>query len=184
MSSKIDVTDIIKDHFNTLKVSGKLTCKDFFIFIILPLLTPILFICKGQNLSDAVVSMLVNFGSIFTALLLSLLMLVYEQQNKIIERNDKKPIPFFEAKEKLLRELYSNITFAVSTSMLLVLFSLIHSLADSHTLHLFKEWEFNFKNRFNIYVLTPVLLFLSLNTVLTIFMIIKRTYSLLNMKIK
>lgn len=150
----------------------------------LPLILGFFTAYVGYNLSDSVVSMLVNFGSIFTALLLSVLMLVYEQKNRLEDRQTASGnVSFYPAKKALLDQLYSNISYAVVLSLFLVLFSFAHSICDKHQLPLCGGWIFNFENRFNAWVLTPILMFLTLNLMLTIFMVVKRTYALLTMRL-
>ncbi|TOR22870.1 hypothetical protein CGG78_23835, partial [Vibrio parahaemolyticus] len=72
MSSKINVCNIIFGHLNTLKdaSSSKVSLVDVFTFFIVPLLFGILVFLSGFKLNDSLISLLVNFGAIFTALLL------------------------------------------------------------------------------------------------------------------
>lgn len=188
MSGKINVFGIIVDHVKTLSdTTGKLLKLDIFVFYVIPFLFGILSVLVGYNLSDDVVSMLVNFGSIFTALLLSVLMLVYEQRNRLDDRNASLAgsggVPFYPEKKLLLDQLYSNISYAVVLSMFLVLFSFAHSICDGKELSLCGGWFFNYENRFCAWILTPILMFLATNLILTIFMIVKRTYALLTMRL-
>ncbi|MGC0154019.1 hypothetical protein ACPRNU_16290 [Chromobacterium vaccinii] len=194
MSAKINFFLIVKDHFRTLgDVSGKKSKLDLFTFYGVPLIFGFFYGLKGSGVKPDVLSMLVNFGSIFTALLLSVLMLVYEQQNKLEERNDARAcvggISFFKEKKCLLEQLYSNISYSVIVSMLLVMFSFLYVLVDSVLFeldfHLFgvDGLELNVGNWICIYLIAPVLIFITVNLILTILMVVKRTYSLLIMKI-
>ncbi|WP_146131789.1 hypothetical protein [Chromobacterium amazonense] len=184
MSSKINVWHVVTDHFATLKNGDRYSWIDCAVFLAFPIFISALLAWKEVVLTKDAVSMLVNFGSIFTALLLSLLMLVYEQQNKLEDRNKATSggVPFFDAKKELLDQLYSNITFSVVMSMLIVSLSLIQTMVEGHEVQLWGDWGLNSKNRLIIYVLSPILLFLTVNAILTIFMIVKRTYALLKMK--
>jgi hypothetical protein len=89
MSSKLNVFDIISGHISTLKSadSDRLNKVDILTFFGIPLLFSILGISKDFDLDTDLTSLLVNFGSIFTALLLSVLVLIYDQENKL---DDKK----------------------------------------------------------------------------------------------
>ena len=88
MSSKINVSSIISGHLKTLKDagSGKLSLLDGFTFFVFPILLACLCIIFKYEMNDQVTSLLVNFGAIFTALLLSVLVLVYDQGAKIAEK--------------------------------------------------------------------------------------------------
>ncbi|MDE1716269.1 hypothetical protein PWG14_27770 [Chromobacterium amazonense] len=191
MSAKINFILIVKDHLKTLSdIKGKRLKIDIFTFYGVPIVFGVLFAIKGSGIKSDVLSMLVNFGAIFTALLLSVLMLVYEQQNKLEERNASSGgVSFFIEKKKLLEQLYSNISYSVVVSMLLVMLSLLYVLIDSAPLELNFNFlsvngiELNFKNWICIYLIAPFLIFTTVNLILTILMVVKRTYSLLIMKI-
>ncbi|UTH73326.1 hypothetical protein [Chromobacterium sp. IIBBL 290-4] len=191
MSAKINFFLIVKDHLGTLSdVSGRRLKIDIFTFYGVPFLFGVLFSIKGGGVKPEVLSMLVNFGAIFTALLLSVLMLVYEQQNKLEERNAVAgSVSFFNEKKKLLEQLYSNISYSVVVSMLLVMFSLFYVLIDSFSIELdfkflsFDGVELNSGNWVCNYLIAPFLIFITVNLILTILMVVKRTYSLLTMKI-
>lgn len=103
MSSKIDLRDIVRDHFSSLKSNqGCFSIQDGIVFFGIPLFLSAIFLASGKALGEPIVSMLVNFGSIFTALLLSVLMLVYEQQNKLEDRQREQgkngSVPFYKSK--------------------------------------------------------------------------------------
>ncbi|WP_156876961.1 hypothetical protein [Paludibacterium yongneupense] len=188
MGSKINFSNILKDHFKTLSdIEGKWSFVDILTFFVFPSFVAAVSIFERYNIKPDIVALLVNFGSIFTALLLSVLMLVYEQQNKLEDKHQEKSnnggVPFFQEKLKLLKQLYCNISYAVVTSVFLVVFSLIQSLFYKKSIAVLWGWMLNFHNRFSIYLLTPILLFLTVNVILTILMIVKRTYALLCMKI-
>ncbi|EBM5231410.1 hypothetical protein D0759_23960 [Salmonella enterica] len=78
MSNKINILCIVKAHFNTLKdISKKGISKlDITTFIILPISLSLFSAYKNFNLNKDLDSLLVNFGAIFTALLLSVIVLI------------------------------------------------------------------------------------------------------------
>ncbi|MFQ1005343.1 hypothetical protein [Gilliamella sp. CG22] len=93
MNSKINIGSLIKGHIKTLYNAStkKLDFSDIVTFFVLPALVAILGSFWGIFLSIDIISLLVNFGSIFTALLLSVLVLVYDQVGKVNEKlNDDK----------------------------------------------------------------------------------------------
>lgn len=199
MSSKISVTHIIKSHYETLFTSSSINAKiaDAIIFFILPLAISILAMWAGLVADNDLVSLCVNFGSIFTALLLSVLVLVYDQENKIIdkirdansryseEENDESAIsarilsqrlrsPKDDNKRVLMKELYANIAYCIVISVLLVAISAI----NLGMITIAKDAICN-AGLINRYFFTPLMVFLSMHLLVTIIMVVKRLYSLL-----
>lgn len=90
MSKKIDVLSIIEGHWYSLRNSdGSFNIYDFLTFFIFPLFLSSLSVFFISKVSTDTISLLVNFGSIFTALLLSVLVLIFDQENKIDEHYEK-----------------------------------------------------------------------------------------------
>lgn len=178
MSSKINVSDIFKGHFKTLKNAdtNNSSGQDIFTFIIAPTIMSIAFVWLNHPFSNELISLLVNFGSIFTALLLSVLVLVYEQENKLDERNKSNPLPSYDAKKTLLLELYYNICYSMIISLFLVLMCLIETIIQNKCFLLFSV-----KIDICLYAISPVIMFLAIHLILTIVMIIKRMHVLLTL---
>lgn len=197
MSSKISVTHIIKSHYQTLFSSSSIKTKisDFFIFFIVPLVISVLSMWAGLAANNDLVSLCVNFGSIFTALLLSVLVLVYDQENKIIDKirqvnstgieeetiaiadtllTQRLRSPRDENKRALMKELYANIAYCIVISVLLVAISAI----NLGVITIAKDAICN-AGVINKFVFTPVMVFLSMHILVTIIMVVKRLYSLL-----
>ena len=168
MSAKINILKIISGHLNTLKdaTTNKISIQDYGTFFIVPLLFSILFYFLSYQLSDHITTLLVTFGAIFTPLLLSVLVLVYEQSEKL---NNKKSEDFeyrLNIKKQLLKELFSNICYAILVSMALVFMCFIDTIIGNLKLNI-------------IPIISPIVVFLTLNLFLTILMVVKRLYSLL-----
>lgn len=108
MSSKLNVKGIVTGHFGTLIDAGEksVSYTDVFSFYILPAIIAAIGIFYCFNISEEIASLLVNFGAIFTALLLSVLVLVYDQENKIDQSINEA---LQKAKKSLLNHLYYNI---------------------------------------------------------------------------
>lgn len=197
MSSKISVTHIIKSHYQTLFSSSSIKTKisDALIFFIVPLVISILSMWAGLAADNDLVSLCVNFGSIFTALLLSVLVLVYDQENKIIDKirqvnstvieeertaiadillTQRLRSPRDENKRALMKELYANIAYCIVISVLLVAISAI----NLGVITIAKDAICN-AGVINKFVFTPVMVFLSMHLLVTIIMVVKRLYSLL-----
>lgn len=176
MSTKINVSDIFRGHFDTLKNAdtNKTSIIDIITFIIFPFFISIVFVWLNHPFSNELISLLVNFGSIFTALLLSVLVLVYEQENKLDERNKFEPQSNYDKKKSLLSELYYNICYSMVISLILVLMCLIETIIKSKCFTIL-----TIKLDLSLYLLSPFIMFLSLHLILTIIMIIKRMHTLL-----
>lgn len=198
MSKKIDVLSIIEGHWYSLRNSdGSFNIYDFLTFFIFPLFLSSLSVFLISKVSIGTISLLVNFGSIFTALLLSVLVLIFDQENKIDEHYEKYLIfkeelnknpnlsdspaysyifnknldENYETKKTLLKELYFNISFSIVVSLFLVLMCLVHSnLGD-------------YSNVINICVIMKVVVFFIVLAVTTLFlnilMIVKRMHVML-----
>lgn len=197
MSNKINILCIVKAHFNTLKNTG---CKnmskvDCFTFIVFPVLLSIVSACNNFNLNKDLDSLLVNFGAIFTALLLSVIVLIYDQENRTLEKvRDNSDVVGAVTNNKLLllKELYHNISFAILCSLVLVVLTFIHStlepitpkkIEESIVIVNFNLWKlhlnFNFVFTWATKVVTPLIILVGINIILTIVMIVKRLYLIL-----
>jgi len=197
MSNKINILCIVKAHFNTLKNTG---CKnmskvDCFTFIVFPVLLSIVSAYNNFNLNKDLDSLLVNFGAIFTALLLSVIVLIYDQENRTLEKvrgNSDVVGAVTNNKLLLLKELYHNISFAILCSLILVVLTFIHStlepitpkkIEESVVIVNFNIWKlhlnFNFVFTWATKVVTPLIILVGVNIILTIVMIVKRLYLIL-----
>ena len=159
MFSKINLSNIIKDHISTLRdhQTNKYYPPDFFLFFILPI-----FVAAGASfllcpITGNVLDILVTSMSIFAALLFNLLLLVYDAIRK--EENSKT------LRHKFLKEIFSNISFSVLISVITIIFLLIFPL---------------FSKIFLIpTILTFLIYYLVTLFILTLLMILKRTHVLL-----
>ncbi|MCP0917579.1 hypothetical protein MUB05_13520 [Acinetobacter indicus] len=175
MSKKISVINICNQHFKTLNI------RDMVSFFGLPIVLVILALMLDIRLFKDTLSLLVSFGSIFTALLLSLLVLIFDQETKLDEKADlwnsnNLTIPLFKKRKELLGQLYSNISFSIICALTLVIACLVLSQLLSYKLPsqsniLISNWFLN-----------PLVVFLLTLTALNIFMILKRIHTLLTVK--
>jgi hypothetical protein len=177
MSSKVNVTDILLGHIATLSdPAGNRSIGDYVTFFLVPILVAGLGLLAGYNLNKDVSSMLVNFGAIFTALLLSVLVLVYDQESKL--EADKALDPLYSAKKALFGQLYYNICFSILSSIVLVALCFIHSVIFRLTSEItFGTTVFQFV--YAKYIVTPLVIFVTANLLLTIVMIVKRMHAML-----
>lgn len=177
MSSKVNVTDILLGHIGTLSdPAGKRSIGDYVTFFLVPILVAGLGMLAGYNLNKDVSSMLVNFGAIFTALLLSVLVLVYDQESKLESKKGAEPL--YESKKKLLSQLYFNICFSILSSIVLVALCFVHSVI----FRLKHDFGFGggiFHFSYAQHIITPLVIFVTANLLLTIVMIVKRMHAML-----
>lgn len=167
MSNKINVSDIILGHFRTLRnANGKLSFIDIVTFILIPVFIGIFAFFYQLNLSKDIVSLLVNFGAIFTALLLSVLVLVYDQEIKITTSNSNDSSALFQVRKKLLRQLYYNVSFSVVCAIALVTLCLILALFDEK-LSLVEQ------------IVTSLIIAIVASILLNVLMVVKRMHVLL-----
>ncbi|MCP2002929.1 UNVERIFIED_ORG: hypothetical protein J2Y78_001469 [Buttiauxella agrestis ATCC 33320] len=191
MSSKINICDVLVGHFRTLKDADtkKISKWDIFTFIFLPFAIAIVFSLLSGNITKDLVSLLVNFSAILTALLLSVLVLVYDQEAKI--RLNKDTDVFYASKKSLLTELYYNICYSVLCGVFLVVLCFIASLfsvgSDGYFIgqtHSYFVEKMNVKLSFNFfsYILCPMIIFVCVHLILNIIMIVKRMHALLTLE--
>lgn len=195
MFGKINVIKIIGDHISTLKQfnADKYSKYDLFLFMGLPLIVAATLVIFNIELTDNLITVFITAYSIFAALLFNLLFLIYDvttknkpsggESNEDVKSNrDEKKLPL---KERLLKETYINISYNITIAIFLLIFlitlyviietldplnlkvnpisPLIESIINSAT-----PW------------LSFCIYFLALQFILTLFMILKRIYTLLS----
>jgi hypothetical protein len=180
MSSKLNVGRIISRHIATMAdPKGNRSTLDLFVFYFLPLVIAIIAAFLQFNINENLLSLLVNFGSIFTALLFSVLVLVYDQKHKLDSTENSKPkSKLTENKETLLKQLFDNISYSILLSIILILLCFFHSILSG------KPFAFNLGNlpieiKLDIQIITPLIIFSVQNLFLTIIMIMKRMHVLI-----
>lgn len=184
MSSKINVWSIVTGHIKTFcdASTKKVSFFDYATFYIAPAAIAILFSFFGIKLTSDANSLLVNFGAIFTALLLSVLVLVYDQGEKLRGIVDESIKHSIDLKKDLLDQLYFNICYAIVISVALVFLCLVYTfLPDkAYTLSIDK---LSFSLDLKLFIASPLILMVVLNLLLTILMVVKRMHTLLTIKI-
>jgi hypothetical protein len=168
MFDKINISFIVRDHLATLRdnVTGKRSIGDLFLFFVLPLAFSGFLVWGIHNPVDRTISnILITSLSIFSALLLNLLMLIYD----LVRKEDLKTAP---GKNnlvgQLLREIFANISYSIVVSVFCVAILLIAYLDLLSGI---------FLDIFSLAVYSLVLQFL-----LTLFMVLKRVHVLLSLQ--
>jgi len=165
MIGKIDVRQIIKDHVRTLTDENtKRTSRgDCILFFGLPILAAVALIAPKLIFGKTMGTVLITALAIFAGLLFNLLLLIFDIGNKPRPKEEKlSPI-----KIRFLREIYSNIAYAILTALVTIVLLLIHIglVALQFTLVMYVT-------AFLVYILTG-------NFVLTLLMVLKRVHKLL-----
>lgn len=109
MFTKIDVRQIVADHWHTLRDYGRnrQSPADVGLFVVLPVALALGGGLLGFVLSGAAVGVIITALAVFAGLLFNLLLLAHG----IIRRADTAP--HFADERKLLEEVYSNIAYAI-----------------------------------------------------------------------
>ena len=184
MSSKINVMKIITGHWKTLENNRtkRVSVGDMVTFLLIPIALAVLTVVFKFKFTTDLTSLLVNFGAIFTALLLSVLVLVYDQSTKLEEKKHSSSGDIsIGIKGTLLDQLYFNICYSIIISVALVVACFIEAICRSKvgTVTIPLDNPISFCVDINTYFATPLVTFITVNLILTILMIVKRMHALL-----
>lgn len=188
MLEKVNIWRIIVDHLGTLRVTGSnsASSKDIALFFGIPAATAIiLMLFFGLNISAQLGNTLFTGLSIFAGLLFNLLVLVYDivnRENKDVDRTSKRG----RRRLRVLREVFSNISYAILVALAVVFLVGLLNLAFSKGL-LSNEMS-QLCNRllwlckFSIvkWILEFSIFTLSINFTLTLLMVLRRVHFLLS----
>ena len=129
MLAKINVWKIVSDHFETMRLypkGGRNIC-DYLIFGVVPLVVGFLLINRFGPLTEGVSDIIATSMSIFVALLLNLILLTYNitrhPPSSMSERKLKR-------RERYLREIFSNIAFAILVALTIIALVLVFRIAN------------------------------------------------------
>lgn len=167
MVNKLSFEKIIKAHFATMRDNSKnqVSYSDIFIFFGLPIMAGAL-LFNSYTLNKDILNSIVTSASIFAGLLLNLLVLIYSLTEKFRQNSGGN----WSAKQKVLEQTFSNISFCILISVLLVIVCMLGFRTDDEL----KEVVTIAKNisDFIIYCLTTAL-------VLHLLMVLKRIHLLM-----
>ncbi len=171
--NKINFIGIIRSHFSTLKDDGdsKFSKPDICTHVLFPAAVSLVICYTSGIMKPGVTSILVNFGAITTALLMSAVIMVYDQKSKIKEKNadekDNSKKVLNNTRIRLYTELCHNTCYAILTSIAIVVLSVALSFFDEKAVTTdAKIYVF--------YFLSFLCYFLFISTIITFLMIIKR----------
>lgn len=158
---KVNVWNIIDDHLDTLVNDNnhKHAFDDWFTFIIVPFIFSLLLVYNGITLENDAITIIITALSILVGLLFNVIVLLFD----IIHRDAKKP-----HKNKLLKQLTSNISYSILISVLIIGVSII-TYSKNYLIEKISDF---------------VVYFLIANFTVTFLMILKRTYIMFQQEIK
>ncbi|MDY4280583.1 MAG: hypothetical protein SOX56_05855 [[Pasteurella] mairii] len=176
MSKKINIWIIIKDHLNTLRdhENGKISKLDILTFLVCPFLIVVSLVVYQYAINKELVSLIVNFASIVTSLLISVLVLIYDQYSKIEVSNNIQKL-----KKEVLEQLFSNVSFTILMGIITVIFCLLLNSFPVDKNGFYQTVNINIKEyttTLSIILFTPTILFFLLEMILTLFMALKRLH--------
>jgi hypothetical protein len=155
MSYKIDIRTIFSDHIDTLVNAStkKPDLRDWFFFLILPLVISVYLVYEGVFVSEDRANSLISGLSIYVGLSINFLMLIFELSTK----------QFFKEQDRIpkLKQVIANISVTTLYSLFIIVLTL---LTDIEIL------------KCAIHIL---LYFLLLEFFFTMLMVLKRIYNIL-----
>ncbi|MFU2088981.1 hypothetical protein ACLSZP_10480 [Avibacterium avium] len=176
MSNKINVLVVVKDHLNTLRNyhNGKTSLIDVSFLLLLPLAFVVWLALCGYSINKEFVSLVVNFSSIVTSLLISVLVLIYDQYSKTDDQALKKEV---------LGQLFSNVSYTILMGVITVIFCLLlniypYDMNGNYQISTITYFIQNYEISINLVeiLFTPAILFFLLQMILTLFMTLKRLH--------
>lgn len=161
MFKKINISQIVKNHFATLQNANtkKADWDDYFTFLIIPILLSAILIYFKIYLETDAINIIISSLSILVGLLFNVVVLIFD----IIKRDKSNDI-----KNTVLRQILSNIAFTILLSIVSILMTLF-TFTDDGTI----------KAIFN-----AIVYFLLTNFIMTVLMILKRMFHLFHSEIE
>lgn len=165
MIGKIDFRAVVRDHFATLvnENTQRQSGADFILFYLVPIVLAMALLHSHLIFGKTMGNVLITALAVFAGLLFNLLLLIFDIANKPRPDSDK----LTPNKIRFLKEIYSNIAYAILISLLTIIVVLVHFLFFTLS---FKSGLFF--SAFLVYILTG-------NFVLTLLMVLKRIHILL-----
>ena len=168
MFEKMSVRPIVRDHLATLHSYGSdgVSYSDIFVYFVIPSAIAGLLTYLRPVLADSLVGVLATSLSIFAALLFNLILLIYDLTERRGDGADDWTL-----RQKLLLEIYSNVSFCILTAVWTLILLLIDYLSLSH-------------NRYFVGVLSFLVYWLVVIFLFTLFVVLKRIHVLLRREVK
>lgn len=182
--NKINVLSVIIKHYKTMSDQrGTILAGDIIIHFIVPLTLSLVVCWTYGIMKPAMASVFVNFGAITTALLMSAVIMIYDQKQKTIAKisniiEEKKPrdnLIALNNNKIIYEQLCHNVAYAILTAITLVIFSVVIYFLPDDAVDL-KKWYF----RASAYIVSFFAYSSFFITVITFLMVIKRFSTILD----
>lgn len=159
--NKVNVFNVVKKHLKTLKNTntGKSDFDDYLTFLIIPLVIAGILLWRNSLIEPNLVSIIITALSIFVGLFFNVIILIFD-----MTRRDKVK----EIKIEILRQLQANISYVILLSLITIIVILFTY----------------FENTIVSIIANGISYFLLIHLIMTILMVIKRTFRLLEEEIK
>lgn len=168
-NTKINIMDIIKRHLKTLKdySTKKTSKKDILTFFIVPAIFAICLTNKCTVTNNGVQIVLTVF-SIFAGLMFNLLILIMDIGRRVRKQGNEEKVDAKRQKitEQLILETYTNVAFSILVSLFVICITLVFVIGLS--------------NIIIKYIISIILYWLVIVFIMTLFMILKRIFRLLD----
>ena len=170
---KIDIRRIVVAQVHTLRDNSTQTYSgpDLALFFGLPVALGVAGGYYGWKFNGDVLNALLAAFSIFAGLLLNLLILVYTFSSQT-----EHPAALTKIRMALIKELHDNIAYSILVSIVIVVVAMV-------SVAYLKMHERPPEPAFTGKWVTGVIIFLTMNFILTLLMILKRIYVMLNQTI-
>jgi hypothetical protein len=165
MIGKVDFRAVIKDHYETLtdENANTLSGWDFILFYLVPICVACVLIGFHLIIGKGMTNVLITALAIFAGLLFNLLLLIFDIANK----PRPEELKLSSNKKRFLKEIYSNIAYAILISLITIIILLAH--------YGFLTMGWNLAQHLSVFIVY----FLFGNFVLTLLMVLKRIHILL-----
>lgn len=182
--NKINVWQVLLKHYKTMSDQQGSTLKlDVIIHFILPAIISIIICWLYGTMKPSIAALFVNFGAITTALLMSAVIMIYDQKQKTIFKiadikDNNKPttnLSGLEINKLVYEQLCHNVAYAILTSIILVIASVVISFFPDK-----KEILESFYFAIPAYALSYIAYAAFFTTIITFLMVIKRFSSILD----
>lgn len=182
MTSKIDVRQIVLDHFLTLHRQGekRIGLRDVTLFYVVPVAAALLAVLGlGLRVNEGLANALFTGVSIFAGLLFNVQLLVYDNVRHI--RFDEDELPAItDRRRKRFTELYSNVSYSILICLLIIILVLLFNLTfEGGWLQGIRHQIEGWLNPLDL-VVQCLVLAVAVHFILTMFMVLKRVHFLLS----
>ena len=182
MTSKIDVRQIVLDHFWTLRRDGnrRVATGDVILFYVLPLVVMLLAVFGlGLRVSEGLANALFTGVSIFAGLLFNVQLLVYDNVRHIRFSEDELSA-VTDRRRKRFKELYSNVSYAILVCLLIIILVLLFNLTfEGGWLQAVRHQVEGWLNPLALFIQCLVFS-VAAHFIMTMFMVLKRVHLLLS----